>query len=98
MFVLYFSNGIQQRVHLFWFQVWTVLKNIVNIFNFKGGYKLTIFSDNPVDLTRLDENQNAVMIGRWDADISDGGCHLHFDPYEKELNNKTWTNNPKFHL
>jgi len=62
------------------------------------GYKLTIFSDNPVDLTRLDENQNAVMIGRWDADISDGGCHLHFDPYEKELNNKTWTNNPKFHL
>ena len=38
------------------------------------------------------------MIGRWDPDISDGGCHLHFDPYEKEVINKTWLNNPKFHL
>jgi hypothetical protein len=28
-------------------------------------YKLTIFSDNPVELTRLDEEQNSVMIGRW---------------------------------
>jgi hypothetical protein len=59
---------------------------------------LTIFSDNPVELRKLDENQNAVTIGKWEADISDGGCHLHFDPFEKEANNKTWTNNPKFHI
>ena len=39
------------------------------------GYKLTIFSNNPVNLTRLDDNLNQVLIGKWEKDISDEGCH-----------------------
>ena len=35
------------------------------------------------------------MIGKWEADISDGGCHLHFDPYEKEINNTNNENQKK---
>lgn len=44
------------------------------------GYRLTIFSNNPVQLKRLDESTNAVLIGKWEKDLSAGGCHL----YEKE--------------
>lgn len=62
------------------------------------GYKLTIYSDQPVKLHRLNEDQNSVLIGRWVEDISDGGCHLHFGPFEKKNSNKTWLNNPKFHI
>lgn len=28
-------------------------------------YKLTIFSNNPVEMIRLDESKNQVMIGKW---------------------------------
>jgi len=35
-----------------------------------------VFSNNPVELVKLDEAKNAVLIGKWDKDISDGGCHL----------------------
>jgi len=45
-----------------------------------AGYKLTIFSNNPIELNRLDEHTNAVLIGRWEKDLSAGGCHL----YDKE--------------
>ena len=46
----------------------------------------------------MEETKNAVLIGRWEHDISDGGCHLHEDPYEKEPGLKTWSMNPKFLL
>ena len=46
----------------------------------------------------MDENKNAVLIGKWEPDISDGGCHLYDDPYEKDMSKKTWTQNPKFFL
>lgn len=39
-------------------------------------YKLTIFSNSPVDMIRLDDSKNQVMIGKWEKDISAGGCHL----------------------
>lgn len=38
------------------------------------------------------------MIGKWEHDISDGGCHLYEDPFEKDMNKRTWTNNPKYLL
>ena len=47
------------------------------------GYKLTIFSNNPVDLVRLDDNRNQVVIGKWEKDITAGGCHL--NEQEKEV-------------
>lgn len=40
------------------------------------GYRLTIYSNNPVTLMRLDDVRNQVMIGKWEKDISAGGCHL----------------------
>ena len=40
------------------------------------GYKLTIFSNNPVQLRQLNEDYNAVVIGKWEKDLSAGGCHL----------------------
>jgi len=46
----------------------------------------------------LDEKKNAVLIGKWEHDISDGGCHLYEDPFEKDVSMKTWTNNPKYLL
>lgn len=39
-------------------------------------YKLTIFSNSPVEMVRLDDNKNQVAMGRWEKDISAGGCHL----------------------
>ena len=46
------------------------------------GYRLTIFSNNPVNMVRLDDVRNQVMIGKWEKDISAGGCHL--NELEKE--------------
>ena len=46
----------------------------------------------------MDEAKNSVIIGKWEQDISDGGCHLYEDPFEKELSLRTWTMNPKFLL
>eukprot|EP01016_Furgasonia_blochmanni_P040857 TRINITY_DN5246_c0_g1_i5.p1 TRINITY_DN5246_c0_g1~~TRINITY_DN5246_c0_g1_i5.p1 ORF type:complete len:345 (+),score=100.44 TRINITY_DN5246_c0_g1_i5:69-1037(+) len=60
-------------------------------------YTLTIFSNNPVELEKLDESKNAVLIGKWD-DISDGGCHLFDEQFESDSSLRTWTQNPKFHL
>lgn len=51
-----------------------------------------------MEIKKLDENRNAVLIGKWEHDISGGGCHLYEDPFEKDLNMRTWTNNPKFLL
>ena len=51
-----------------------------------------------MELRRLDEAKHQVLIGRWETDISDGGCHLYEDPYEKESSKRTWTQNPKFLL
>lgn len=39
-------------------------------------YKLTVYSNNPVEMTRLDEQRNQTVIGKWQKDISAGGCHL----------------------
>ena len=46
----------------------------------------------------MDENKNAVLIGKWEHDLSDGGCHLYEDPFEKDMNMRTWTINPKYLL
>lgn len=39
-------------------------------------YRLTIFSNNPVEMIKLDEPKNQVAIGKWEKDITAGGCHL----------------------
>jgi len=49
-----------------------------------------------VELNRLDESKNAVLVSKWEQDVSDGGCHLYED--EKEISKRTWTMNPKFLL
>ena len=49
-----------------------------------------------MQLQKLDENFNDVVIGKWEQDISDGGCHLYEDPFEKDMSKRTWTLNPKF--
>lgn len=51
-----------------------------------------------MEIKKLDENKNAVLIGKWEHDISDGGCHLFEDPYEKDMSMRTWTINPKYLL
>lgn len=51
-----------------------------------------------MQLEKLDEARNQVLIGQWVEGISDGGCHLYEDPYEKDPSKRTWTNNPKFLL
>ncbi|CAD8158986.1 unnamed protein product [Paramecium octaurelia] len=63
-----------------------------------ANYKLTIYSNQEVELTKLDETKNQVHIGKWEQDISDGGCHLYEDPYEKDTSKRTWTMNPKYSL
>lgn len=37
---------------------------------------MTIFSNNPVEMIKLDEPKNQVAIGKWEKDITAGGCHL----------------------
>jgi hypothetical protein len=39
-------------------------------------YKLTVYSNNPIEMMKLDEQRNQVVIGKWEKDISAGGCHL----------------------
>lgn len=59
-------------------------------------YRLTIHSNRPVDIRKLDEAKNAVLIGRWQSP-NNGGCHLFEAPFEKS-SNRTWTQNPKYLL
>ena len=47
-------------------------------------------------MLRLDEAKNQVAIGRWEKDISAGGCHL--NEKEKEASQRTWSMNPKYLL
>lgn len=54
-----------------------------------SSYKLTIYSNKPVDMVKLDEKRNAALIGQWVQQVSDGGCHLNLN---------TWQQNPKFTL
>lgn len=39
-------------------------------------YRLTVYSNNPIEMMKLDEQRNQVVIGKWEKDISAGGCHL----------------------
>jgi len=41
---------------------------------------LIVFSNNPRELERLEEEKSAVLFGSWQKGISAGGCHL----YEEE--------------
>ena len=63
-----------------------------------ANFKLQIYSNNEVELEKLDANKNNVQIGSWVKEISDGGCHLYEEPYETQNNMKTWALNPKFVL
>jgi calpain len=51
-------------------------------------FRLTFFSNNPIIVQKLDESRNAVAVGKWEQDISGGGCHL----------KKDWLINPKYVL
>ena len=60
-------------------------------------FNLTIYSNHPVQLTKLDEEQNVVLTGEW-AEGSAGGSHLYDKEFEQKLQNITWGTNPKFLL
>ena len=46
-------------------------------------YSLSIYSNHQVNLDRLDNNKNAVIISHWDAETTGGGCHLYDKKWEK---------------
>lgn len=59
-------------------------------------YTLTFYSNNKIDLQRLDEERNRVIIGLW-AELSDGGCELYTPKFEKtEITRQTWGSNPQY--
>lgn len=47
-------------------------------------------------MVRLDDTKNQVAIGKWEKDITAGGCHL--NEKEKEPSQRTWSMNPKYLL
>ncbi len=66
-------------------------------------YKLFIYSNKPVQLFSLNNEDSKVLIGEW-KDQSAGGCHLSSDekPGQKDEDytkrRVDWYDNPKFHL
>ena len=62
-----------------------------------GGYKLTIYSNTKVDLVKLNDENNAVQIGKWENSI-DGGIYLQDEPHKKKRSRKVWSLNPNFEL
>jgi hypothetical protein len=60
-------------------------------------FNLTIYSNHPVQLTKLDEEQNVVLTGEW-AEGTAGGSHIYDKEFEQKLSNITWGTNPKFLL
>jgi len=60
-------------------------------------YTLTVFSSNPVEIEKLEDSKNMVISGEWN-EKSAGGCHLYDVNFEKNSDNFTWINNPKYLL
>lgn len=60
-------------------------------------FNLTIYSNHPVQLTKLDEEQNVVLTGEW-MEGTAGGSHIYDKEFEQKLSNITWGTNPKFLL
>jgi len=65
--------------------------------NSTAKYKLTIFSNNPIEVRRLNDNKNSALIGEWEPH-SAGGCDLYDEKFYKNVDGRTWINNPTFDL
>lgn len=63
----------------------------------QAGYTLQIYSNNPLQVCRLEDSRNVALSGEW-SEGQAGGCHLYDRPYERKPDNITWGANPKFKL
>lgn len=64
---------------------------------FEAQYELVIYSNNPVDLEKLDDKKNQALIGNWEQDTA-GGCHLYVPKFFKDADLKNWAFNPTYLL
>mmetsp|Transcript_7872 Transcript_7872/g.15225 ORF Transcript_7872/g.15225 Transcript_7872/m.15225 type:complete len:1014 (-) Transcript_7872:50-3091(-) len=60
-------------------------------------FTLSVFSNQPVSLERLEDSKNLALSGAWTKETA-GGSHLHERPYEENVKGQTWKDNPKFLL
>ena len=65
--------------------------------NITCSYSLTIYSNNPVTLERLQDAKNIVLSGEWKPNNA-GGSHLYDSSFIKQLEKNTWSYNPKYLL
>lgn len=61
-----------------------------------GGFSLTVYSNNPVELLKLDEAKHVVISGEWKG-ASAGGSHLFSEEFLKG-EEASWQANPKYLL
>jgi hypothetical protein len=60
-------------------------------------FSLSVFSNQPVALERLEDSKNLALSGAWTKETA-GGSHLYDRPYEDSVKGQTWKDNPKFLL
>jgi hypothetical protein len=65
--------------------------------NIPCSYSLTIYSNNPVTLERLQDSKNIVLSGEWKQSNS-GGSHLYDSSFQKQPEINSWLSNPKYLL
>lgn len=65
--------------------------------NYQAKYKLTIFSNNPIEVKKLNDNKNAALIGDWNT-YTAGGCDLYDEKFYKKPESRTWITNPIFEI
>lgn len=65
--------------------------------NSQAKYKLTIFSNNPIDVKKLNDNKNAAIVGEW-TQYNAGGCDLYDEKFYKNPESRTWITNPIFEI
>lgn len=67
------------------------------------GFKLSVFSNRPVELLSLNDDNSKVLISEW-KETNSGGCHLVQDEKRKKEEESyakktiTYFDNPKFHI
>lgn len=65
--------------------------------NIQCSYSLTIYSNNPVTLERLQDSKNVVLSGEWKSKNA-GGSHLFDSSFVRNVEKNTWAKNPKYLL
>lgn len=60
-------------------------------------YRMTIYSNNDINVEKLDDSRNIAIVDEWDRDNA-GGCHLYTpENFDTEENTK-WNQNPHYLL